>query len=432
MHVPIYRKRIAAAAALIVASLGMAACAGAQPQDQTQESDPTAPVVVWTDSTRQPGFEAYAAAHPDLDIEVTVYKPAELVSKIQLFNASGSGWPDVVFAPSQGADPYYKWAADLDGKIDADVLDGFGTANRPCEFEGKTYCLVNDVSQMVLWYDADLMAEFGYDVPTTWDEYADLGLRVAQEHPGYVIGSAGNSFLYHSYFRASGCPLQDVTAENEVRIDATSPQCVAAAEMLDELIAAGSVSNLDLWSPELTALGQEGKILMHPGPSWFGEFVFRPEASWAFGEGTLAAAAYPKWADADEAYSANAGGGTYIVSKHAANMDAAVDIATWMATSSEYQATAPTYPAYEPVLAKWGARISADPFYAEDPMPVLAEAVDLINPVNDFTVRYDVETAFGTIIVPVATAGDSIADALPKLQDELKNLAQSVGYTVVD
>ncbi len=103
-----------------------------------------------------------------------------------------------------------------------------------------------------------------------------------------------------------------------------------------------------------------------------------------------------------------------------------------MATSSEYQATAPTYPAYTPVLGEWGERISADPFYAEDPMPVLAEAVDLINPINDYTVRYDVETAFGTVIVPVATSGGSIEDALPKLQEELKNLAQSVGYTVVD
>ncbi|WP_344441369.1 ABC transporter substrate-binding protein [Agromyces soli] len=431
MHSPARSTRTAMIAAALVAPLALSACAGSPSQEQT-ESDPTAPVVVWTDSTRQPGFEAYAAAHPDVDLEITVYKPAELISKVQLFNASGSGWPDVVFAPAQGADPYYEWAASLDDKIDADTLEGFGTANRPCEFNGKTYCLVNDVSQMVLWYNADLMAQFGYEVPTTWDEYADLGKRVAKEHPGYLIGSAGSSFMYHSFFRAAGCPLQDVTGENEVHIDATDPNCVAVAEMLDELIAAGVVSNLDLWSPELTTLAQEGKVLMHPGASWFGEFVFRPEASWAFGEGTLAAAAYPKWSGADEAYSANAGGGTYIVSKHAANLDAAVDIATWMATSSEYQATAPTYPAYTPVLGEWGERISADPFYAEDPMPVLAEAVDLINPINDYTVRYDVETAFGTVIVPVATSGGSIADALPKLQEELKNLAQSVGYTVVD
>lgn len=421
-------RTLVAISALLVGSFALSACSSPEPE---AASDPTAPVVVWTDATRNPGFEAYAASHPDVELQITVYKPADLMTKIQLFNASGEGWPDVVFGSPSAADPHYQWAATLDDKIDAATLDGFGTANRPCEYEGQTYCLVNDVSQMMLWYNADAMKQFGYEVPKTWEEYTALGLKVAAEHPGYYIGSAGSSFMYHNYFRASGCPLADVQEENTVNINTSDPRCIRVAEMLDELIAAGSVSTDDMFSPEFTAAAQAGKVLMHPGASWFGEFVFRPEASWAFPSGVLTAADYPGWAGEDTAYSANAGGGTYIVSKHAKNLDAAVAVAEWMATSPEYQATAPTYPAYGPVLADWSERISTDPFYAQDPVPVMEAMVKVINPVNDFSVRYDVEVGFGTVILPTIKAGKSIVSTLPQLQDELSNVAKSVGYDVV-
>lgn len=425
--------RVMGSVALIgVFALGMSSCAGTPDDSPASSSDPDAPIVVWTDSTRNEGVEAYAAENPDLTLDITVYSPAELLSKVQLFNASGEGWPDVAFGTASAADPYYDWAQELDDKLSDEVKGGFGSANRPCEFDGKTYCLVNDVSQEVLWYNSELLDEFGYTVPTTWEEYEDLGLRLADEHPGYVIGSAGSSFMYHNYFRASECALQNVTAPNVVEIDATGRACEKVAMMLDDLIAAGAVTTDDMFSPEFTALAQSGKVLMHPGASWFGEFVFRPEASWAFPAGVLAAAPYPAWEGAAEPSSANAGGGVYIVSKHARNMDGAIALAEWMATAPEYQSTAPTYPAYGPMLEEWSVRVSEDPYFAADPIPALEEAVTRINPLNESTVRYDVETAFANIVVPVVRAKGSITDALPALGEELANLAQTVGYQVAD
>ncbi|MES4907724.1 MULTISPECIES: hypothetical protein [unclassified Streptomyces] len=39
-------------------------------------------------------------------------------------------------------------------------------ANDVCTVSGTVYCLRNDLSQAVLWYNAPLLKKFGYRVPT--------------------------------------------------------------------------------------------------------------------------------------------------------------------------------------------------------------------------------------------------------------------------
>lgn len=418
----------------LVVAMTLAACSNsaAGPSSSTAGAsggDQSAVVTVWTDATRQVGFEAFQKSHPDVKMKIVLYKEGDLISKIQLFNKAGSGWPDVVFGGAAAADPYYKWAADLSSSASG-VLPGLGTSNAPCQFDGKTYCLVNDVSQVVLWYNKVLMDQFGYQVPKTWSEYEALGEKVAQQHPGYLIGTAGDAFLYHDYLRASGCPAQNVTGPNKVHIDLTGVKCTRVTEMLDKLIKAGSVSKSGWADPTIASIAKAGKLLMEPAPSWFGEFVFKPESSWAYKSGQLAAAELPVWNGEPKAWSGDAGGGAYIVSNHAKNMKGAVEIASWMATSPAYQATAPTFPAYAPVLDQWGAKLADDKFYAVDPLPVLKAAAATVNPVDAHTTRYDVEAPWVDVVVPALKDGKSITSVLPQTQSEMIALAKSAGYEV--
>lgn len=422
------RRCIAVLSSALIVGITAAGCA-AEPENAG--NDPEAPIVVWTDATRQAGFESFAESHPEYDLEISVVPGQEIASKVLLFNQAGEGWPDVAFVPPSAADPFYEWAAPLGDKVPETVLAEFGKANQNCEFDGEIYCLVNDISQVVLWYNAPLMAEFGYSVPATWEEYAALGERLATEHPGYVIGSAGDSFLWHSFFKASGCPVQDVQGPDTVKIDTSDPRCVRMAEMLDPLIEAGSVSKLGTFSAEYAALANEGKVLMQPGSSWFGEYVFGSDASWAWPDGSLAAAPYPGWRG-EEPITADSGGGAYVVSRHAKNMDGALALAEWMATDEAYQATQPSYPAFAPMAEKWGERLSADPLYAEDPMPVLSAASEQLGSGNAGWVRYDIEGSFARIVGSAVAEGKTIASVLPQLGQELTNLAQASAYTVVD
>src|SRR5665647_2752566 len=99
-------------------------------------------------------------------------------------------------------------AAPLDkGYFEQAFLDGFtpGALN-PLTVDGTTYGLRNDLAPTVTWYNQSLMDEFGYDVPATWEEYEALGVKVAAEHPGYIIGTVGDSFTPEIFFWAAKAP----------------------------------------------------------------------------------------------------------------------------------------------------------------------------------------------------------------------------------
>jgi ABC-type glycerol-3-phosphate transport system substrate-binding protein len=171
-----------------------------------------------------------------------------------------------------------------------------------CTLGGRLYCLRNDLAPTVLWYDARLMRTFGYPVPKTWKEYRALGERVAKEHPGHVIGTINGKYGAGVFFAGSGCPTREARSLTEVRIDVTDPACTRVAEVLEPLAANGSLSTVSPTDPAFARLGQEGRVLMLPGPAWFGDFLFKP--SYRLPPGHLAAAPMPVWDGEDTSYAA--------------------------------------------------------------------------------------------------------------------------------
>jgi len=426
---------IALAAGLLITSCSSTTSSvGSASPGKVVTSDASTTLLVWTDSTREPGFQEFQQTHPDVKMKIETYDPTTLLTKLQLFNRTGAGWPDVVFVsnPDQIANlasTELNFAQPLDTLIPAAVQQGFGATDDSCKIDGKLYCLRNDIGQTVLWYNKKLLTQFGYSVPTTWAQYEALGAEVAKQHPGYVVGDAGDQYSYYDYFAGSGCPVQDVTGPNTVHIDLTDATCTRVASMLDTMLANGSVSKDSLFSPDLNKLGQAQKVLMLPGASWFGDFLFKPASSFNTPNGEIAAAAYPAWPGETTDYSGGFGGGVYVVSQHSKNMKGAAEIVQWMGTDTAYQKSAPTYPAYAPAAQAWSQRLSTDPFYATDPFPVLQQQASKINPEQHPT-SFDVQAAFTAVLTPAVQSGKNITSVLPQLQSELVNLAKAAGYVV--
>jgi ABC-type glycerol-3-phosphate transport system substrate-binding protein len=173
------------------------------------KQDNKAKITVWADADRSSAVDAFKKANPDVPLDVVTYDGSangsnSFRTKMQLFDRAGSGWPDVVFSTqnndaawaSQSTNGKQAFAAVLDhGLVPKTTLDGFtkGALN-PCTVDGKVYCLRNDLAQVVLWYNKSLLDQFGYTLPTTWQEYQALGEKVAREHPGYIIGTAGDAW----------------------------------------------------------------------------------------------------------------------------------------------------------------------------------------------------------------------------------------------
>lgn len=421
--------RKTAALALVAAALTLAGCSGAPaPTDKPS-------LLVWVDATREPAAQAYVASVGDsANVTVEVYNPGELKTKIALFNQTNQGWPDVVFAGvpqdiAELSDPSNGYAAPLDDLVSEEVLDGFGTANDWCIIEGQVYCLKNDLSQTVLWYDTVLFEELGLTVPTTMEEFAAEAMKL--EGTGYIAGAIGDGSFDANFLQSSGCPTTDAVDRTNVRIDGTAEECTRVADLLQPLVDAKVLDTRTNFDAGFIAdVVKAGRVAMTFGASWFGDFVIRPEESWGIPAGRIAAAPMPIWSGESVNYSGAWGGGVFIVSSHSSFPQAAADAAVFMATDIDLQAAGVTFPAYGPANEAWAERISGDSYYAADVYPALADSASKINPASK-PVRYDFEGSVGKVLQTGINENRPLREVILEFTDTLAQLAPASGYTVV-
>jgi multiple sugar transport system substrate-binding protein len=271
------------------------------------------------------------------------------------------------------------------------------------------------------------MDEFGYQVPTTWEEWAELGLKVAKEHPGYLVGEVGSAGSVNTYFWGSRCPMSSVTDDKQLSVNLHDPKCTRMATMLDELLAKGVLGKVSKFDTGFVK-DQSSKLLMMPGSSWFGKVVF--EAAYKTPAGQIAAAAPLKFKDDDKAYTGAGGGGMWFVSSHSKNLKASLDFVQWVTQNPQYTAKAGTYPAYKPAAVGWLTALQSSGYFANDIAPVLTSAADNIWTGWKQSTAFSQEKIYGEKILPAITAGKTITSQLDDWQKEIENKAKSLGYTV--
>lgn len=457
MSTPFVRQRVLGVA-MLVAVLAAACAAPAAPSSSAPAAgnteaataapaaeaavttDENAPITVWIDDTRKPLVEAFKKKYPEKAalIKEEVVDRGQFPAKVLLFNNTGKGWPDVVFAEpnlvAQVADAAHDYPLDLSDLVPKDVQANFAPgAQAPCTFDGKVYCLRNDLAQNMIWFNKPLFEEFGYTVPKTWAEFEQLSDSVAKDHPGYVLGAADEASMVYIYLWASRCPIGQTVDANTLYINLQDEKCMRAIKLMDKMIANGTMTKVGNFDPAVAKLGNENKILMMIGPSWFGEYVFggKPDSTYyKTAEGQLDTAVPLKWDGEDKNYTGFWGGSSWTVSKHTQNPKLAVDFATFASTAPEYHATGPTYPAYAPSAKEWRKTLEGNKLYAQDPYPVMEESAALMDPLIS-SVRFDLTAPFKAVAVPAITKGETIESVVPELQKQLVALAEAQGYKVV-
>lgn len=428
--------------AALALGLALAAVAtGCSSSSQPTKSNPNAPLTVWVDAARQPQAEAYAKAHPNLKITVDVIDSTQGANteKISLAEKAGSGVPDVVFigTPDEvanlAANPI-DFPLALNNVVPQSVLNGFpqGVLSR-CTYNGQIYCLGNDVGQTVLWYNKPLFQQWGYQVPTTFQQFEQLGIKLAKEHPGYNLGTVNGRYGVDAFFGSSGCPVLDATGVSTVKIDTSSPSCTRVGNVIGPLIANGTLSTLDLFDKSYDTQVAQGKVVAMIGPSWVGDFAFKPmttNSGTSFkAAGKYAVAPMPTWSGETTNWSGAVGGGIWLVSRTSKNQTAAVNFAVAMTTDPSIAKTQTTYPAYGPSADIWLAAKKTDTWYAQDPSAVLKAAAAKVNPAEGYT-RYETQLLDSFNSTVVKSGGTNMAAALQAWGQQAADAAQSAGYTV--
>ena len=243
---------LVALAAIAAAAFAAASAGGLKAGPSASTAAPSGSITVWVDAVRLPVAKLYAKTHPKVHVNIVTYDgdgngSTTMQTKIQLWNRTGNGWPDVIFT-EQANDPVwmsqkpFDYAMDLKPVFPANLLKGWPAPSlSQCTVTGRLVCLQDNLAQEVLYVNKKLMTQFGYTVPTTWQQWAALGQKVATQHPGYIVGNIGDSYGAWLYLWPDKCPISQVIAPNTVRINSGDIHCTRMASLLDPLIKSGVV-----------------------------------------------------------------------------------------------------------------------------------------------------------------------------------------------
>jgi multiple sugar transport system substrate-binding protein len=434
----------------VAAVVALTACSGAAGGGDTSElgftpaeQDPDSAITVWVDASREPAAEAFQAAHPEIEINVETYDgnasgSASLQTKIALFDQAGEGWPDVVFS-TQNNDASWAsrenagqqaFAAPVNkGWFDQEFLDGFTAGSLdPLTVEDTVYGLRNDLAQSVFWYDQSLFDEFGYDIPTTWEEYQDLSDRLAAEHPGYILGSVGDAFLgMMVYYWGAQAPVFQLEGD-AFTSDFEAETSQQMTSLIDHMVANGTLTTDSVFGADFVQK-YTGKVLGMPGPVWFTGAIFQNPDSLNVPAGQLGAGTPLHW-EGEEVGTGNVGGGTWLASSHTRNLDATKTFMEFVTSSDEYQVDlAPGYPAYKSAAEKWIAAQASDGYFVGDFEKTVVDAAGQVWDGWGYP-SFSPETAYAKIVLPALAAGETVESVVPQWQEEMQNEAQVQGYQV--
>ena len=118
---PSFSRSIVALGAAAPTAAAVSACgggssgSGSSVKDAfTQASQPAGSLTVWVDSTRVPAARAYQKAHPSVKLNIVTYDgdangADTLQTKVDLYDRTGSGWPDVVFGSTDNETSWGGW-----------------------------------------------------------------------------------------------------------------------------------------------------------------------------------------------------------------------------------------------------------------------------------------------------------------------------------
>jgi ABC-type glycerol-3-phosphate transport system substrate-binding protein len=442
---PSFARSILAVGAVALMAAGLAACSsGSSSSSSTSVSKPGqvgGSLTVWVDSVRLPVAQAYVKAHPNVHVHIVTFDgdgngATTLQTKISLWNRTGSGWPDIIFS-EQANDPVwmaqapFKFAAPIKGLIPQSLLSQWpAPSTAQCTINGMQYCLQDNLAQDVLWVNKKLMDQFGYTVPTTWQQWAVLGQEVAKQHPGYIIGNIGDSFGHWIYFWGNQCPLEQLQGSKLV-INATDAHCTEMANLLDPLIKGGTTPPLSVFTPDFAKKygGANDKVLMMPGPSWYATSLF--QATLHIPAGQITAAMPLQWENQTPITTGQVGGGPWIISRHSTNLATAANFVEWATTVFNPSGTnmRPGYPAYGPLATQWLAMLAKNPYFASDPGPALQAAAPLIWKGWDL-VTYPDQPVWSNTVITGLVAGKSLNSLMQTFGSALAQAAQAAGYQV--
>ena len=276
--------------------------------------------------------EDFQALHPNVNIEITYYAPADMYTNFPLALTAGTGACDVCLIESSNLAQFVHMGGllDLTEQLEPyfDVMNEYRWAD--AEMDGSYYAMPWDSGPVVMYYRRDVFEQAG--LPTepeevdalvaTWDDYYNTCQIIVDETglPCFAHNRANNyGRLYEMVLWSRGLGYFDAET-GELTVD--SPENIETLEMFGRFWDADLVSDslewTDPWYAEFSSMDAPNATIVIA--SWME--VFMKDWLAPGTEGLWGAVRMPAW-DADSARAANDGGSTFVIPAQSRNADAA-------------------------------------------------------------------------------------------------------------
>ncbi|WP_256105190.1 sugar ABC transporter substrate-binding protein [Streptomyces sp. ODS05-4] len=331
-----WTRNTSAIAAAVTALAVLTACGGGGEGDSSTPAADGKPVTItfwgWAKGTKET-VDAFNAAQKDIRVTFEEIPAGGAGGYAKISNAVKAGnAPDLVSIEYPSLPEFVSQGALKDITLPDGVRDGLlPQAVEQTTLGGRTWAVPFDAAPQAFYYRKDLFEKYGVEVPKTWDDFraaaekvkkADAKARIATFFPDDPTTFEAMAWQAGAqWFKAEG---------DTWKIDTTDAATDKVTAFWQGLLDDDLVHNDVSFSPEWTGSLKNGATIGYLGASW-GAGVLKgtlPEQS-----GKWAVAPVPSW-DGKPA-SGMLGGSTFAVTKDSEHAEAAVEFATWMATTEE-------------------------------------------------------------------------------------------------
>lgn len=431
------RTRLTAAAVTIAAlTLGVSACGG---DSEGSSADGPVNLTFWTWAPEMEAVvDIWNEANPDIQVTVNKQDGGDAaVTKLLTAIKAGSGAPDIMQAEYQAIPTMVSSdaLADVSAEVGDDLPGHFadGVWNSVTLGTDAVYGIPQDSGPMQFYYRADIFEEMGLEVPTTWDEYADVAEQLHTADPSKFLGtfSATDAGSFTGLAQQAGASWWGIEGDSWT-VDIDDEATLKVAQYWGDLVEAGTIDNKPMYTPEWNAALNNGSQV-----GWL-------SAVWAPGvlagnapdtEGLWKMAPMPQW-DASAPATGNWGGSATAVTTQSEHAAQAVEFITWMNTSEEGVAALADVSGIYPADIPGQSTALTDPpaFFANQPdfYDIVAETAGTANPFTygpNVNVAYSAfNDAFGKAAESRSAAGfvEGIESMQTTTVEDLKNSGFSV------
>lgn len=197
----------------------------------------------WENETHQQLLDGIVKDFNGSQENVTVqakYVPFADFKKQLSIGATASELPDIVIIdnPDHAAYAAMGIFADITGKID--VSQYYDGPLASCTIDGKTYGVPFGSNCLALFYNEDMLAAAGCEVPTTWDELADVAKKTTKGNvSGFAFSSLQNeegTFNFLPWMWSAGTSSYEINNAAGIKAVSFISQMVKDGSMIKEAI----------------------------------------------------------------------------------------------------------------------------------------------------------------------------------------------------